>query len=107
MRAMGVDVVKACVLRLAAEVFVYRNGQHRGLSIGKAAPSKAAAVEVHKWMSKDILAGNGVFWPGYAAEKTCRAAVQHKPFTEVNFAAAAAARNTALVQYWSKLWTYV
>lgn len=65
---------------------------------------KAAAVEVHKWLSKEttplrailtILAGNGTFWAGHVAEKTCRAAVQHKPFTEVTFAAAAAARNTA------------
>ena len=42
-----------------------------------------------------ILAGNGAFWSGHVAEKTCRAAIAYKPFTEVGFAAAAAARNSA------------
>lgn len=82
----------------------------RRVDSGPSAPApreeavKAAAAEVHKWLSKDtsplrailsILAGNGAFWAGHVAEKTCRAAVEHKPFTEVTFATAAAARSTA------------
>ena len=40
-----------------------------------------------------LMAGNGAFFAGHVAEKTCRAAVQHKPMNEAAWAAAAVKRN--------------
>ena len=63
---------------------------------------REAAVAFHKWLKKErsplrailaILAGNGTFFAGHVAEKTCRAAVQHKPLNEEAWTAAALARN--------------
>ena len=55
---------------------------------------KSAAKEVHKWLMKEqsplravlsLLAGNGCFWAGYAAENTMRSAVKQKPIAEERF----------------------
>ena len=68
------------------------------------ADMEAAAQAVHKWFQKErsplrailaILAGNGTFFAGHVADKTCRAAIQHKPLNEAAWAAAAVARSSS------------
>ena len=63
---------------------------------------QASAIVVHKWLKKEVtplramlafMAGNGAFFAGHVAEKTCRAAVQHKPLDQAAWAAAAVKRN--------------